>query len=97
MIAKPSKPPNEAASYRPISLLPILSKIFERLLWKRINEIINPDNLIPMHQFGITEDHSTIQQCHRLVHTIRDGSEDKKTCVAVFLDIQQVFDKMWHQ
>jgi hypothetical protein len=32
MIAKPGKPPTEAASYRPISLLPRLSKIFERLL-----------------------------------------------------------------
>jgi hypothetical protein len=95
-IAKPGKPPTEAASYRPVSLLPILSKIFKRMLRKRINEIINSDNLIPMHQFGSRKGHSTTQQCHRIVHTIRDGLENKKICVAVFLDIQQAFDKVWH-
>jgi hypothetical protein len=96
MIAKPGKPPTEAASCRPISLLPVLSKIFERLLRKRINEIINSDNLIPMHQFGFREAHSTTQQCHRIVNTIREGLENKKICVEVFLDIQQAFDKVWH-
>jgi hypothetical protein len=60
MIAKPGKPPTEAASYRPISLLPILSKIFEWLLWKRIKEIISPDNPIAMHQFGFRENHTTM-------------------------------------
>ena len=97
MIAKPGKPPTEATSYRPISLLPVLSKIFERLLQNRILELSNPDNLIPIHQFGFREGHSTIQQCHRIVHAIRDGLENKKVCAAVFLDIQQAFDKVWHQ
>jgi hypothetical protein len=97
MIAKPGKPPTEAASYRPISLLPLLSKIFERLLQKRIKEKLNLDNLTPIHQFGFRENHSTIQQCHRIVNIIRDGLENKRICAAVFLDIQQAFDKVWHQ
>jgi hypothetical protein len=62
MIAKPGKPPTEAAFYRPISLLTILSKIFERLLRKRIRKIISPDNQIPMHQFGFRENHTTMSQ-----------------------------------
>ena len=39
MIPKPGKPPTEVSSYRPISLLPILSKIFEKLLLKRLKPI----------------------------------------------------------
>jgi hypothetical protein len=97
MIPKPGKPPTEAASYRPISLLPLLSKIFERLLKQRITQITKPANLIPMHQFGFQEGHSTTHQCHRIVNLIREGLETKKICAAVFLDIQKAFDKVWHQ
>ncbi|MFP3031195.1 MAG: hypothetical protein ACEY3M_08715, partial [Wolbachia sp.] len=52
MIPKPGKPPTEVTSYRPISLLPILSKIFERLLLNRIQETTLLNDLIPDHQFG---------------------------------------------
>lgn len=97
MIAKPGKPPQETNSYRPISLLPLLSKIFERLLLNRINETLPKDELLPKHQFGFRERHSTIQQCHRIVNHIRASLEEKKMCASVFLDIQQAFDKVWHQ
>ena len=40
MIPKSGKPPREAASYRPISLLPLMSKLFEKLLIKRLKPII---------------------------------------------------------
>jgi len=43
MIAKSGKPPTEASSYRPIRLLPVLSKVFERLLLLRLDETIHVD------------------------------------------------------
>lgn len=60
MIPKPGKSLNETASYRPISLLPIVSKLFEKLLLKRLKPIIEIKNLIPAHQFGFRNKHSTI-------------------------------------
>jgi hypothetical protein len=66
MVAKPGKPPTETNSYRPISLLPIMSKIFERPLLKRFEEAMPLNKLIPNHQFGFRRKCSTIQQCHRL-------------------------------
>jgi hypothetical protein len=60
MISKPGKPPYEPTSYRPISLLPITSKLFERLLLKRINDEHDPSTLLLSHQFGFRECHSTI-------------------------------------
>lgn len=96
MTEKPGKDPSEVTSYRPISLLPTLSKLFERLL---LNRIVSADilrNLIPDHQFGFRQRHSTIQQCHRVVNKIRETLENKKMCSSVFLDIEQAFDRVWH-
>lgn len=97
MIPKPGKQIEELSSYRPISLLPIMSKLFEKLLLKRIRPIIERDELIPNHQFGFRNDHSTIEQVHRIVNIINSDFEHKRYCSAAFLDISQAFDKVWHQ
>lgn len=96
MVPKPGKTPTEVTSYRPISLLPIMSKLFERLLLNRIESMNILKDLIPDHQFGFRQKHSTIQQCHRVVNKIRESLENKKMCSSVFLDIEQAFDKVWH-
>lgn len=97
MIQKPGKPPHKASSYRPISLLPMISKLFEKLLLKRLKPIIETNNLIPDHQFGFREKHSTIDQVHRIIDLIERSLEEKKVCSAVFLDVVQAFDKVWHE
>jgi hypothetical protein len=66
MIPKPGKPPHEPTSYRPISLLPITIKLFERLFLKRISKEHDLSTLLPSHQFGFREHHSTIHQVHRI-------------------------------
>lgn len=96
VIPKPGKPPNEVSSYRPISLLPVVSKLFEKLILRRLNPIIEDLNLIPEHQFGFRKGHSTVEQTHRLVDIIKNSFETKKYCSAAFLDVQQAFDKVWH-
>jgi len=97
MNTKAGKPPTEASSYRPIRLLPILSKVLERLLLRRLDETIRIDGLLPTHQFGFRNNHCTIQQCHRVVNKIKENIEGKKMCTSVFLDLQQAFDKVWHR
>jgi uncharacterized FlaG/YvyC family protein len=55
MLLKPGKPATEVTSYRPISLLPVLSKLFEKLLLKRLKPIIDEKQIIPNHQFGFRD------------------------------------------
>jgi len=55
LISKPGKDPEEVSSYIPISLLPILSKVLEKLILKRIKAVINIKEIIPEHQFGFRE------------------------------------------
>lgn len=97
MTQKPGKPAEDVTSYRPISLLPVPSKVLERLLLTRLMPIIEEKQLISEHQFGFRRKHSTIDQVHRLVEKIQSGFEAGKYCAAVFLDISQAFDKIWHE
>jgi hypothetical protein len=62
LILKPGKPPNKLTSYRPISLLPIVSKVFEKILLKRLLTMVENNRLIPNHHFSFRQRHSTIEQ-----------------------------------
>ena len=96
VIHKPNKPKDSPSSYRPISLLSTLSKILEKILQKRMFRFIENSQVLPPHQFGFRPKHSTTQQILRLTQTIVQGFENKKHSVAVFLDVAQAFDKVWH-
>ena len=74
-----------------------MSKLFEKLLIKRLKPIIERKNLIPNHQFGFWGKHSTIDQVHRIINITENTLEEKRVCSAVFLDVAQAFDKVWHE
>jgi hypothetical protein len=92
----PGKPPNALSFYWPISLLPIVSIVFEKLLLKRLLPLVEHNRLIPTHQFSFRRRHSTIEQTHHIVHRINEAFQHKAYCSASFLDISQAFDKDWH-
>src|SRR5580765_1382302 len=62
MLLKSGKPPEQATSYQPISILPCMSKLFEKLLFKRLNPFIELKLLILDHQFGFRKKYSTIDK-----------------------------------
>ncbi|CAB0036920.1 unnamed protein product [Trichogramma brassicae] len=97
VIPKPGKDPTQVNSYRPISLLPVFSKIAERTIQTRLNQAIAANSLIPEHQFGFRSKHATAEQVNRLTTEIRASFENKTYCNAVFLDVSQAFDRVWHK
>jgi hypothetical protein len=84
LILKSEKPPNKLISCQPISLLPIVSKVFEKLLLKRLLQMVENNRLIRNHQFGFRQRHSTIEQTHRIVQRINEALEYKQYCSAAF-------------
>lgn len=96
MVHKPNKPSEEITSYRPISLLPALSKLFERIILKKLMSEDCAKEIVPEHQFGFRSAHSTIQQVHRVVNVVAATLEEKTHCSAAFLDVASAFDKVWH-
>jgi hypothetical protein len=97
MRPKPGKPANEASSYRPISLLPITSKIFEKLLQDRVRNDTDILDTIPDYHFGFREYHSTIQQTHRIVNKIAASLEGKQYCTATLYTRKSKFnrERLW--
>ena len=94
-IPKPGKARSDPHNYRPISLLPLFSKLFERLLLPSLLKSLQ--GVIPTTQFGFRSQHSCPQQLHRIVNTILDTFEKKSVCLGLFLDTEKAFDKVWHE
>jgi hypothetical protein len=61
--------------YRSVILLPIISKVFEKLLLKCHLPIVENNRLIPNHQFGFRQRHSTTEQTHHIVQRINKALE----------------------
>ena len=83
-------------NYRPISLLPVCSKIFENFLFSNVYKYLIANNLISEHQSGFRPGDSTTNQLLYLVHTIHLALDEQKEVRSVFLDISKAFDKVWH-
>jgi hypothetical protein len=58
--------------------------------------MVENNRLIPNHQFGFRQRHSTTEQTHPIIQRINEALENKQYCSAAFLDISQAFDKVWH-
>jgi hypothetical protein len=58
--------------------------------------VVENNRLIPNHQFGFRQRHSTTEQMHQIVQRINEALENKQYSSAAFLDISQAFDKVWH-
>ena len=84
-------------NYRPISLLPIAGKIFERLLYGSMFEFFIENNLISKNQSCFRPGGSCINQLISITHEIYQSFDDSLEVRAVFLDISKAFDKVWRE
>ena len=85
-------------NYRPISLLPVLGKIFEKIIFKNIYNHLVTNNLISNNQSGFRPGDSCTNQLLSLIHEIHKAFDDKN-CLevrSVYLDMSKAFDKVWH-
>ena len=84
-------------NYRPISLLPTISKIFERVLYNQLYHYFNINNLLAEQQYGFRPQHSTELATIKLVDTIlanMDNTKVTKTPVSIFMDLSKAFDTL---
>ena len=83
-------------NYRPVSVLPVLNKIFEKLVFKRINSFFNDNNLISNSQHGFRQGCSTDTAALDLMRHVIPAFSHKMFSLCVFLDQGKAFDLVEH-
>ena len=84
-------------NYRPVSLLPIHGKFFERLIFNEMFSFFLANNLLAPNQSGFKPGGSCINQLLSITNEIYSSFDDGFEVRSVFLDISKAFDKVWHE
>ena len=88
---------NSVSNYRPISLLPILSKLLERHIHKLITDHLDINNPITPEQWGFQSGKSTVSALLDVVHSWSEAIDQGKEICAVFFDLKKAFDSVPHK
>ena len=83
-------------NYRPISVLSPFSKIFEKLIHKRLSKFFCDNNAICKEQFGFRSEHSASLLSADVTTTLQTNLDKKLFTCAIFLDLSKEFDTVGH-
>ena len=86
----------EFSNYRPISILPCLSKILERLVHNRLSQFLSHHRILFDQQYGFRSKHSTDMALIELVDKITNAFSKKFSAIGVFIDLSKAFDTLDH-
>ena len=83
-------------NYRPFSLLSAISKIFEKLIYRRMVKFLQKYKILCPEKFGFRQKHSCVQAISRIVEYMRSVLERRDSGMALFLDFKKAFDTVDH-
>ena len=86
----------EIQNYRPISILPLFDKVFEKIMHSRIIEYLTKLNLLSPEQFGFQKNRSTSHATLKLANDISSALKNNEMCCTIFLDLAKAFDTVNH-
>ena len=84
-------------NYRPISLLPSISKIFEKTVLIQLHDFLTQNNILYTSQYGFRQNHSTEFAALETIDIILEKLDNKNTPAAIFLDLSKAFDTIDHE
>ena len=87
---------HDVKNYRPISILPSLSKVFEKLIHKHLYSYFETNNLLYTCNSGFRKYHSTTSDILEVTHKLIVAKDSSCSSQVVFLDISKAFDKVIH-
>ena len=83
------------SNYRPISLLPSISKVLEKLVYKRLFKFLINNNLLNPNQFGFRKGYSTDYALLQLYDKITESLSNREHIIGVFMDLFDTLDHKW--
>ena len=87
----------ERGNYRPISLLPLFGKLFEKVIAKRLRLYFETNAILTSHQFGFRKSYSTELAATNLYDRLLNNLDRKDITCAIFLDLAKAFDSVNHK
>ena len=84
-------------NYRPVSVLPVMSKVFEKVFYSRLIDFLKKNEILYNYQFGFREGHSTYMALLTLIDNIVNSFEKNEYTLGVFLDFSKAFDTIDHK
>ena len=84
-------------NYRPISVLPSLSKIFEKIFLSRLTNFLKSFQLLDQAQHGFLAGKSTTTATFQLLSHIHKALENRNTTLGIFYDLSKAFDSINHK
>ena len=84
-------------NYRPISLLITISKVLEKLVYKRVYNFLDSNGSLYTSQYGFRSNHLTDNAVTELLGEVLKNLENKKYTLAIFLDLSKAFDTLEHE
>lgn len=95
-IPKKGKSPIQPINYRPISLLEVPGKLYERIIQGRLNAYLTENNIIQERQHGFRAYKGTHTAIATTYETIANALADKLQVYVILRDVAKAFDKVWH-
>ena len=89
--------PEKFSNYRPVSILPILSKILEKLMYARVLNFVTANDIIFDYQFGFREGYSTNLAMSFLIDSLVTSLNKNNYVLGLFLDFSKAFDTVNHE
>lgn len=86
--------PQNPSEFRPISVQPNISKLFEKCLFTQLSDHFEANNMISTQQFGFRKNHSTVHACSVLSDLLYTSRDNNMISIVVSLDIMKAFDKV---
>ena len=84
------------SNYRPVSVLPLFSKILERLMYNRLLSFVNENKILYSYQFGFRFGHSPSLALIILIDKVSKALENGEYVLGLFLDFSKAFDTVNH-
>ena len=96
MLIKPDKPLPQTTSYRPISSVSAIMKLFEQVIEKRLQKHLEDNGFFSKYQSGFRKSESTNDYLFHLSQTIMESFNRGECVIAAILDVEKAFDNVWH-